>query len=290
MWMKRQIVNSSIRAFTLVELAIVVVVLGILIGGIVAGQSIIESAKKREVITGFTQLRTGLNAFKLEFDAIPGDMEDAYDYWGDDCSTYGNTSVSERKCNGDGDNKVTSETGNFDNYCFSVNCERCMFFKHLNLAGLWNEKFECGDYNLLNEDVYKNPLDYSAFFFVSNRCKSDVLYHNDCDNPSEYISKMYIMSSRNVSSLTTDRWLRSCSSQAASFTPKQQKYLDEKLDDGKPKTGKLVAVPLNYAFNGTLGCHNTTIISGPCLLNNIENAYNVANDDYVCQMHYRLDL
>jgi prepilin-type N-terminal cleavage/methylation domain-containing protein len=77
---------NSKSAFTLVELAIVIVVLGILIGGVLTGQSIIESAKKREVITGFTQLRTGLNAFKLEFDAIPGDMEDAYDYWGADCA------------------------------------------------------------------------------------------------------------------------------------------------------------------------------------------------------------
>jgi prepilin-type N-terminal cleavage/methylation domain-containing protein len=39
------------KAFTLVELAIVVVVLGILIGGIVAGQSIIRAANINATIS-----------------------------------------------------------------------------------------------------------------------------------------------------------------------------------------------------------------------------------------------
>jgi prepilin-type N-terminal cleavage/methylation domain-containing protein len=51
MWMKRKIVNSSIRAFTLVELAIVVVVLGILTLGIIGGQSIIKSAQVNSTIS-----------------------------------------------------------------------------------------------------------------------------------------------------------------------------------------------------------------------------------------------
>jgi prepilin-type N-terminal cleavage/methylation domain-containing protein len=267
------------KGFTLIELAIVVVVLGILITGIIGGQSLIESAKKREVITGFTQLRTGLNAFKLEFDAIPGDMEDAYDYWGDDCSS------SEGRCNGDGDNKITSGNSNFERYCWSIQCEKCMFYKHMSLAGILNEKIDCINEGPFEENnSIRNPLKYKSYFFVSNRCIKDLGYY-DCDTTSEYTSGLYLMGGSTGPNEIEYPWVR-CNF-TGSFTPKQQKYIDEKLDDGKPKTGKFVAVQLATI---TVGCHNSTIVSGPCLLNNTENAYNVANDDYVCQMHYRLDL
>jgi prepilin-type N-terminal cleavage/methylation domain-containing protein len=68
-------------AFTLVELAIVIVVLGILVSGIVAGQSIIKSSKVRSVISEYKQYSTAINAFKLEYGALPGDFKDASDYW-----------------------------------------------------------------------------------------------------------------------------------------------------------------------------------------------------------------
>jgi prepilin-type N-terminal cleavage/methylation domain-containing protein len=267
------------KGFTLIELAIVVVVLGILITGIVGGQSLIESAKKREVIAGFTQLRTGLNAFKLEFDAIPGDMEDAYDYWGADCD------APRRNCEGDGDGKITGETQEFDKYCYGSEKERCMFLKHMSLAGILKKAYvgEGGPFEPNNSFI--NPLNEDSYFFASNRCKKNVNFA--CPTARNYTSKLYLMSAGiNLTGDKNSPWL-SCAHRAA-FTPKQQKYLDEKLDDGKPKTGRVVATPVSGLPSG--GCHNSTIASGPCLLNNTENAYNVANDDYVCQMHYRLDL
>jgi prepilin-type N-terminal cleavage/methylation domain-containing protein len=266
------------NGFTLIELAIVVVVLGILIGGVLTGQSLIESANKQKVITNFNKLKTGLNAFKLEFDAIPGDFDEAYDYWGDDCANVSHPPQRIGMCNGDGDNKITAGNSGFHYYCFSWACERCMFLRHMSLAGILSESYNC----IEESTAIKNPLNSESYLFVSNRCEygRGVV---ECNTPNRYTHNTYIMS--NGSSITSHhKWLY-C--RRGSFNPKQLKYIDEKIDDGKPKTGILVAA--QYTGGNNI-CHYSTITSGACLLNNTENAYNVANDDYVCEMHYRLGL
>jgi hypothetical protein len=155
----------------------------------------------------------------------------------------------------------------------------------MSLAGILKEGYngEGGPFEPYNS--YRNPLNDNSYFFASNRCKENLTY-TGCDTSTSYTSKLYLMSaSMNVGNDKNTLWIY-CGHYAA-FTPKQQKYLDDKLDDGKPKTGKLVASQMGYS---QVGCHNSTIVSGSCLLNNTDNAYNVANDEYACQMHYRLDL
>lgn len=71
-----------LKGFTLIELAIVLVVSSILIIGILGGQSIIQSSKVSSQVSQLTQFDKATNLFKLEFDALPGDMkrQDAIDY------------------------------------------------------------------------------------------------------------------------------------------------------------------------------------------------------------------
>jgi prepilin-type N-terminal cleavage/methylation domain-containing protein len=65
------------KAFTLIELAIVIVVLGIMSAVIVGGKTIVDSANMNSTISQINQYRLAHNAFVLEYDAIPGDMKDA---------------------------------------------------------------------------------------------------------------------------------------------------------------------------------------------------------------------
>lgn len=69
------------KGFTLVELAIVIVIIGLIISGIVGGQSLIRSAKIRSIISDLNKYETAVRAFQLEYDSLPGDMRDASDYW-----------------------------------------------------------------------------------------------------------------------------------------------------------------------------------------------------------------
>ncbi|WEF34803.1 prepilin-type N-terminal cleavage/methylation domain-containing protein [Pseudoduganella chitinolytica] len=59
--------------FTLVEIAIVLVIIGLLLGGVLKGQSLIDNAKVKNVIQQATSLQAAVNAYQDKFRALPGD-------------------------------------------------------------------------------------------------------------------------------------------------------------------------------------------------------------------------
>ena len=63
--------------FTLVELAIVITIIGILIGGVLKGQQLIEQARIAATIQQLKGYETALMIFTTKYDAIPGDMVNA---------------------------------------------------------------------------------------------------------------------------------------------------------------------------------------------------------------------
>jgi prepilin-type N-terminal cleavage/methylation domain-containing protein len=61
------------RGFTLIEIAIVLVIVGLLLGAVLRGQSLIESARVRNVINQQESIKTAFFAFQDRFHALPGD-------------------------------------------------------------------------------------------------------------------------------------------------------------------------------------------------------------------------
>jgi prepilin-type N-terminal cleavage/methylation domain-containing protein len=59
--------------FTLVEIAIVLVIIGLLLGGILKGQELINSAKVKNIANDFRVIPTYIYAFQDKFRALPGD-------------------------------------------------------------------------------------------------------------------------------------------------------------------------------------------------------------------------
>jgi prepilin-type N-terminal cleavage/methylation domain-containing protein len=62
------------RGFTLIELSIVLVVLGLIVGGVLVGQSLVNSARGRAQITQIEQFNTAANAFWAKYGYLPGDI------------------------------------------------------------------------------------------------------------------------------------------------------------------------------------------------------------------------
>lgn len=82
-------------AFTLIELSIVLVIIGLIVGGIMVGQSLIESGRIRAQMTQISDIETQMNTFKLKYDCLPGDCSSATSIFG---TTFGTNTVR------DGDN------------------------------------------------------------------------------------------------------------------------------------------------------------------------------------------
>jgi prepilin-type N-terminal cleavage/methylation domain-containing protein len=65
--------KSQQSGFTLVEIAIVLVIIGLLLGGILKGQELINSAKVKNLANDFRVIPTYVYAYQDKFKALPGD-------------------------------------------------------------------------------------------------------------------------------------------------------------------------------------------------------------------------
>lgn len=103
--------NSRSSGFTLVELAIVLVIIGLLAGGVLVGRDMIRAAELRSITADLERFTAAINTFKDQYQAIPGDMKNATRFWGTfgdggTGSCPGTAGTGPETCNGDGDGNI----------------------------------------------------------------------------------------------------------------------------------------------------------------------------------------
>ncbi len=252
-------------AFSLVELSIVLVILGLLTGGILTGQSLIRAAELRSVTTDFQKYQTAVMTFKEKYFALPGDITNATDFWGAahtnpaTCATTASTGTE--TCNGDGDGQPKtynlSGTGSAENF---------RFWQHLSNAGLIE-----GSYTGIN----------GAGTSVSN-CENGVNVPSGKMSNSLWTATYAIgtqTSSTNFFSTTYGNRLdfgspRTNGCADSILTPEEQWNIDTKIDDGKPGYGKIMSFK------------STSTVSPLCATtDDITTAeYNLSNTSVVCKI------
>ncbi|RLA94112.1 MAG: prepilin-type cleavage/methylation domain-containing protein [Deltaproteobacteria bacterium] len=64
------------NGFTLIEMAIVLVIIGLILGVVLNGQNLIRSAKKKRLISHFREFEASFNTFYDRYGQYPGDEND----------------------------------------------------------------------------------------------------------------------------------------------------------------------------------------------------------------------
>ena len=81
------------KGFTLVEIAIVLVIIGLLLGGILKGQEMITQAKIKNVVADFSGISAAYYGYQDRYRAIPGDDTQAASRWSGATAGNGNGQV-----------------------------------------------------------------------------------------------------------------------------------------------------------------------------------------------------
>src|SRR5437879_7553528 len=82
--------NLAQAGFTLVEIAIVLVIIGLLLGGILKGQEMITQARIKNVINDFNGITAAINSYQDRYRALPGDDINAASRWAASFAGNGN--------------------------------------------------------------------------------------------------------------------------------------------------------------------------------------------------------
>lgn len=111
--------------FTLVEIAIVLVIIGLLLGGVLKGQELITQAKIKNIANDFNGMSAAVYAYQDRYKAFPGDDLNADTRWTSPLATKG-----------DGNAKVGADANTAVIDCSTQTVENCQFWHHLRLAGM----------------------------------------------------------------------------------------------------------------------------------------------------------
>ncbi len=110
--------------FTLVEIAIVLVIIGLLLGGILKGQEMITQAKIKNVIADFSGVSAAYHGYQDRYRGIPGDDPNAAARW----------AVAPAAVSGNGNGVVAGTYNNGGAACTTA-VEACSWWDHLRKAG-----------------------------------------------------------------------------------------------------------------------------------------------------------
>lgn len=208
------------NGFTLLELSIVLVIIGLIIGGITAGKDLIKSAELNTVVADSQKYRVAVNSFKLKYNTLPGDMNNATAYWGTvtgSCDTVAGTGT--QTCDGDGDGRV-----NTMNHTPSGSHEAWRFWEHLN-----NSEIISGDFTgiaptatTVSSPESKIANAYWHFYYITNG--------------SDWGKTQ---SARHAFSLSADSFLATAAVGDGVLTPPDLYSIDVKADDGSANSGKI---------------------------------------------------
>lgn len=261
--------NLKAHGFTLIELSVVLVIIGLIVGGVLVGQNLISSAVTRATIAQIEKYNTAVNTFRGKYGYLPGDINVAA------ASQFGFAPRTGNRGEGDG-NGVIEGCGAgavFYNYGGGYgSVEQCgelaLFWVDLGLAHLIDGTFTTAQASSIASSTLPDnyfpqaKLGNGNYVYVtSGGIGAD---NGGGDNGLNYFSIGPVNTFQDggiVANVTT-------------MSVQQAYDIDKKIDDGLPQSGRVLAFYSNYnvpwigtmgwaAGGGTFGANDGTTAMGP---------------------------
>lgn len=262
-------IKKKENGFTLVELAIVLIIIGLITGGVVGAQSLIESSKRASLISDFGKIKTGISAFRLEYDGIPGDFKDANSYWSDICDGNGDGVIGQ---GGLDDSQCIADGSTEERDCVWVAMVAAEIMDNFGPKVNEAKNISCSR----SGTIFSSPYGGVGYFIFSNS--------NSIANYSSigYSSKNILAQKLHLTVGAPYNGSRSQQTYTGGFMqPSEAKKIDSKIDDGRANEG--------FFFSG-VGSQTTSIscVSGGGG-STIPYDYDLTSEEYGCVLVVRLD-
>jgi len=224
--------RSKQSGFTLVEIAIVLVIIGLLLGGVLKGQELINSAKVKNMATDFRNIPLFIYGYQDKYKGLPGDHATvATAITGATLATTpvtsGGAACANPTCVGNGviDGVWNTTTGTD---------ETALFWQHVRLAGLAAGPTAVADatYYPTNADGGRIGIESGAAAtggpYIQNGTANATTGVVTANVPATYLTPTYLV----------------CSS---GILGKYAKQIDTTIDDGETSTGSVRVVTSTHA-------------------------------------------
>jgi prepilin-type N-terminal cleavage/methylation domain-containing protein len=238
-------IRQSEGGFTLVELAIVMIIIGLLIGGILKGQELITNARVSSAVAQVKATESGISGFRDKYSSLPGDLNPNRL---PNCAVVGSLCITAPAVGTAGDG-VISNTGPASDPGLAVGgtTESGLAFIHLGAAGLVGGINPATTAIGAGQSNPTTPLGGAWTIGTSTGTATGVVF------PTGLTAGIYMMTSPSLAAAIPV-------TNAQIMTPSNARTMDTKLDDGNPNSGGVRAIGLAAA--GATACTSTNTAAG----------------------------
>ncbi len=240
--------HNSKKGFTLVELAIVLVIIALVIGGALVGRDLIASSEIRAQISQIEKFNTAVYTFKTKYNGIPGDLKrtEAISL-GFYAITYG--PYLNNPGYGDNNGIINSRVAGTT----SIAGEPFIFWRHLTEAGLVN-----GSYGEKLNTAAECTSGGTAidFFPISSIGEGSV----EANSPGNGINYFLIANFTAFGGCGAGGGVHSTNRNT--LTAIESYQIDSKIDNGIPGTGNVITINGTTNLNAYVNWTTVSAVSG----------------------------